>query len=363
MFKISFCTAIKNRLHHLKLTLPQNITNNEDYDRLQFIILDYNSTDGLEKWVKSKLKKHIESGKLIYYRYPKSAFFHRSHSRNIAFKLADGDIVCNIDADNITNKGFAAFVNQTFEQNNNIFLTPGSGDLGLKPDFMGRICCQKNDFNIIGGYDESMEGYGFEDHDLTNRLEALGRVKTGIPPKFLNAIFHDDFERVSEERIYKMLHGLYLSHVTPRRSDVIFLLNNGTYLYGTIIDRTTIKSADLKVAFQPQRNGHHYTLKNADWMCGEWAEGENGIVFSKLNKDRSGVAYKKFNSDTIGNATKRYHKVINQELITNLILFQSQFKNRTKMKNNLLNKISITSDSFDQDIVFKNFDNDCNVNV
>ena len=50
-FKISFCTTCKERLRHLKQTLPKNIKDNSNYPFIEFVILDYNSQDGLGDWM------------------------------------------------------------------------------------------------------------------------------------------------------------------------------------------------------------------------------------------------------------------------------------------------------------------------
>ena len=64
---ISFCISCRGRLHHLRRTLPQNIADNRDYPNLEFILLDYNSTDGLGEWVKHELSEEIANGQLNYY--------------------------------------------------------------------------------------------------------------------------------------------------------------------------------------------------------------------------------------------------------------------------------------------------------
>ena len=66
--KISFCIVCMNRLYHLKETLIKNIEDNISYEKLEFILLDYNSTDGLEDWVKSNMKDYIEKDSLKYCR-------------------------------------------------------------------------------------------------------------------------------------------------------------------------------------------------------------------------------------------------------------------------------------------------------
>ena len=67
-YKISFCTTCMGRLHDLKVTLPFNIKDNQDYDDLEFVILDYNSGDNLWDWMKNNMSHEIEIGKVSYYR-------------------------------------------------------------------------------------------------------------------------------------------------------------------------------------------------------------------------------------------------------------------------------------------------------
>src|SRR5688572_14300277 len=97
--RISFCTVCMNRMHHLMLTLPKNIQTNRHYGNLEFIVMDYNSADGLSAWIKNEMSEYLAQGLLVYYQYDEARFFDRSHSRNMMFKLATGDIVCNVDAD------------------------------------------------------------------------------------------------------------------------------------------------------------------------------------------------------------------------------------------------------------------------
>ena len=45
-----------NRLSHLQETLPKNIHDNYLLGDVEFVLLDYNSSDGLESWVKNDMK-------------------------------------------------------------------------------------------------------------------------------------------------------------------------------------------------------------------------------------------------------------------------------------------------------------------
>src|SRR4030066_270134 len=168
--RISICTTCMNRLDDLKLTLPKNIQDNKDYPNIEFILLDYNSTDGLSDWVKNNLYDYIESKKLIFYRTEEPKHYKMSHSRNVVFKLASGDIVSNVDADNYTKKGLACYVNQLANA------IPSKATFIKSNQVMhGRIGFYKKEFvDLLGGYDEGLVGYGFDDRDLFFRSIALG---------------------------------------------------------------------------------------------------------------------------------------------------------------------------------------------
>jgi len=196
MYKISFCTTCMDRLYNLKETLPVNLILEEGYPFLEFVILDYNSKDGLGDWVKNNMMEHIESGRVSYYRTVEPEYFSMSHSRNIAFKVADGDIVFNIDADNYLAKDSE---NPPEEPHSYLLNRMANDAEGRKIIFAkgkrsmhGRIGFYKDEFiNDLGGYDEELLGYGHDDHDLVQRAWGLdyamywwgrypycGRIKT-----------------------------------------------------------------------------------------------------------------------------------------------------------------------------------------
>ena len=198
--RISVCVTCMGRRHHLVETLPKNLADNARYPNLEFVILDYNSNDGLEEWVKKHLGDEIGSGRVTYYRTTEPSFFDRSHARNVAFRLAGGEIVCNVDADNFTGLGFASYVNERFGAHDNIYLQPDlvGAHRRLRGAF-GRLCVRKRDFLNIEGYDEGLDDEGWEDLDVCLRLQ-----KSGLRPlfyegeHFLRFIHHDSINRNDE---------------------------------------------------------------------------------------------------------------------------------------------------------------------
>ncbi|MBW2998475.1 glycosyltransferase [Candidatus Woesearchaeota archaeon] len=199
-YKISFCISCMGRLNHIKKTLKTNILNNKDYKNVEFLLLDYNSQDGLKKWVFQNLRKYIKDGTLVYYQTREPKEFHMSNAKNIAHILASGDVVCNLDADNYTGKHFAKYINYACNKNKGIigcFKDYTNQALGFNESgWGGRIFMFKEDFEKLGGYDEGFDGWGHEDNDFYNRAIKFGLKRSFIPICFLKAIKHSDEVRI-----------------------------------------------------------------------------------------------------------------------------------------------------------------------
>jgi len=169
-YKISLCTTCMGRAFDLKKSLTKNIEDNSDYPNTEFVILDYNGKDDLGQWIKDSMMDHIDSGKLVYYRTETPKFYSMTKSRNLAFKLATGDIVNNVDADNYTHKGFVSYINVLANQ----FPEKAIFSKG-KNLIRGRLGFWKSEFmEVLKGYDERIEDYGRDDHDLMNRAWIAG---------------------------------------------------------------------------------------------------------------------------------------------------------------------------------------------
>jgi len=194
-YKISICIPCMNRLKEAKVTIPKNIEDNSDYSNLEFVLLDYNSKDGLEDWVKSEMMEFIDSGLLVYYRTEEPEYFCPQHSRNVVMLLGSGDIVNMVDANKFTTEGFATYINRVANQISSpaIFARAAGGNFRL----FGRIGFFKKDFIDLGGYNEQLSGYGWQDRDLLYRAMksgfTLGWYKNYImryPSKHGSGYFH-----------------------------------------------------------------------------------------------------------------------------------------------------------------------------
>ena len=167
--RISICTTVMNRLEDLKQTLPKNMADNSDYPNLEFVVLDYNSSDGLGDWIKSEIMDHVKSGRLTYARTAQPKYYSMTHSRNLAFKVAHGEIVNNVDADNFCQAGFAHYINRLAVEMPRKAIFAKSRQL-----LRGRLGFYKDEWEALGGYNEDLKAYGHDDADLLHRAWASG---------------------------------------------------------------------------------------------------------------------------------------------------------------------------------------------
>lgn len=184
--KLSFCITSKNRIHQIQKTLLRNLEDNKELIGLvDFILVDFGSTDGLKKWVKEQCAEYLGNGLLKYYYTEKLPYWHTSTAKNTAHCLASGEIVVNLDGDNYTGYQGGLFVINQFHENRPIVLHQFSGT--YKDGSCGRIAVKQSDFMKIGGYDEQLEAVSYQDIDLLDRLTAIGLTKLHVPHPDYNA--------------------------------------------------------------------------------------------------------------------------------------------------------------------------------
>lgn len=149
----------------------------------------------MHDWVRQNLMQHIESGKIEYYYTTEPRHFHTSHAKNVSHKLGTGDILVNLDADNWVMPDSEKWVLNHLKQNHLQILTGKSCHAATGT--AGRIYVMQEYFWQVGGYDENMRGWGYEDVDFFLRLEDIGLTRTIIPVRYLDSILHPDEQRVN----------------------------------------------------------------------------------------------------------------------------------------------------------------------
>jgi hypothetical protein len=211
-----------DRLHHLKETLPQNIEDNKNYPKIEFVVLNYNSKDEIDRWMLAEMNKHIKSGLVKYYKTELPSQFYRSHAKNIAARGCTGDIVCALDADVFTTPGYAIYVNKQFNKNEDIVIYNFQDDTWGAGGGADKIAVKKEYFYGVGGYNERMKGWGAEDADIVIRLSKKFNLKEiSMPKRFVNFIKHDVHERVKNHQNKDVMRSNKENTKIASTSDVV----------------------------------------------------------------------------------------------------------------------------------------------
>jgi len=348
--KIAFCTTCMNRLEHLQQTLEKNIQDNYLKGQVEFVLLDYNSQDGLEDWVSNNMRKYIDDGILVYYKATEPTHYLRSHSRNMAFRLANADVLCNLDADNFLGNGFAEFMLDEFSRQAGIFYSTNRSFDGT----YGRICVRSDDFLLIRGYNESLQGWGFEDNDFYYRFLLQGiKPMSFHNPKFYHYIEHPDKERVTDEYLYKNLSEMFIAYINPFTSSIFLLLENHTIVQYIFINNQHLNIlTDYSKKTKPLFDDRDRIIVHKKNLKGTWKKEKNVIIIIYngnqyiLDKEISCFEYNSIS----------FYNVQDDTLKIKILLLLTAGINYNKAKKQYTNNLIVNPNGFGKGYVYKNFD-------
>jgi hypothetical protein len=211
---VSYCITCKNRIGHLQQTLRANLDAEADDPMVEFVLLNYQSEDGLAEWIQTNFAAEIASGRLVHAYHTPAPFFRMAHAKNLAHRIAGGEILCNLDADNFLPRGYAQMVRKAFagakdrilvaRRPNSLLMVLDRLDrrflrLRSQPSGLGgRIALPRDLFTRLGGYDEALSAWGGDDLDITVRARDAGARVLTIPQAMWGKVIqHENETRVS----------------------------------------------------------------------------------------------------------------------------------------------------------------------
>lgn len=201
---LSLITTCKNRLPHLKQTLPLMLRQ----PRAEVIVVDYGCEQGTATWV----KKHHPAAKLV--EVSDDPVFCAARARNIGAKKASHEIFCFIDADVLLRLDLVDWLDLN-QKPNGYYLYPDRTELEL----FGFLIVAREHFFKVDGYDEAFMSWGGEDTDLYMRLARAGLSSFSVSKESISPISHSDEMRqlekdadgVASKKEAMAIHELYIA--------------------------------------------------------------------------------------------------------------------------------------------------------
>lgn len=185
---ISFCTVCKGRLWQLKQTIFHNL--NQLETDCELVLLDYQSPDGLEEFIKTNFNNELKSGKLRCFKLLNDYNYSSPYAKNVVHKLAKGNILFNLDGDNFIQEGLIDVLRKLPKDTVLNGLPKGRpSDTGS----FGRLGYHVDLFNSVCGYNEHLIGMSKgDDIDLIQRALKQGFKLKGIATELTHIKNNDD---------------------------------------------------------------------------------------------------------------------------------------------------------------------------
>jgi hypothetical protein len=170
------------RLAHLQLTLPTAV----NQPGAEHIVVDYSCPERAGDWV----ERNFPQVRVV--RVPGRKSFNVSAARNAGAAAARASWLFFRDADVAVAPGFAAEVLPLLREGGHY-----RSRLKAIGPLAGALICAREEYIRVGGYDDAMEGWGYEDVDMYARLRLAGSEARVFPERLLSALNHDDASRVA----------------------------------------------------------------------------------------------------------------------------------------------------------------------
>ena len=176
-----------DRLRFLRRTLPSVLAELPG----TYCLVDYGCPERSGAWVESEYARELEKGRILVHRVTHVSVFHKTDALNRGARRAmeaGCRYLCFLDADTAVRAGFWRWLADNWDTSKFLIASPE----GARSLF-GALVVAAQEFERVGGYDETFRGWGNEDLELRLRLHLLGGLGYDrIPVRFLSGIPHSD---------------------------------------------------------------------------------------------------------------------------------------------------------------------------
>jgi len=172
---VTFVTVCKGRLKYLKQTLGLL---EKDF---HCVLVDYACPDNCAHWCSV-----IRESKTSVLELNTTAEFNLPRAFNMGAQLITTPYIGFIDCDVLVYPEFAEQVNREVSPKHFVCsAVPG-------PGMSGFVVCPREAFKLVGGYDEEVSGYGYDDVAFKFKLQAFGLEPRYVTSNTMSHIEHSD---------------------------------------------------------------------------------------------------------------------------------------------------------------------------
>ena len=201
MAPLSVIITCKGRLEHLRRTLPAAV---EHLAGAEFILVDYDCPQHAGDWAQANLPA------VTVVRVKDRPRFSCAKARNAGAAHATAPWLLFMDADDLLTAPLLAEIQS--RQATGVFLLTDP----RPPILYGVLAVARADFEAARGYDEIFEGWGCEDVELLDRLEARGLRAASFDARSIVGIDHEDgartqFHEIGLRELNWTVNGTYMA--------------------------------------------------------------------------------------------------------------------------------------------------------
>jgi len=198
MIKVSLITTCKGRLDHLKATAPTMIA--QSGVTYELIVVDYGDPDNTLSFVCTELKFPRRAAVHVV---EDTDTFNLNRARNFGAQFAIGEILAFVDADVFLADRWLTNISREIA-NGAKLVTRG----GTRKGITGTFAVTKELFELVGGFNEALVGWGHDEVDFCRRCRKLADSCT-YNPNLVRAITHTDEVRTAyyNEKDKKVSHA------------------------------------------------------------------------------------------------------------------------------------------------------------
>lgn len=193
---ISYCISCHNRTYDLKKVLPSVIKSANASPPVEIVILNYNSPDDLEEYIKSIDIPLSKGNEIKHIKYTDRDYYHMAHAKNIAVLSAKGEYVVTSCADMALSSRFFRTVRNIIKETEAPWICASYIEV-----YPGILVFQKKEFVNAGGFDERFEFYGPEDKDLIKRFKRRKLRNEEYPYELLYMIRTSNKDKIKNYRL------------------------------------------------------------------------------------------------------------------------------------------------------------------